>query len=274
MSVNASGLLHTDVPLDWWDDAFRLSVTVPRSKAWISKAQRPLKGSKLKDWHIKPSHLTKDFGEWTLGLILNSPGPGESITYLWDPPLTSLVTAAPGYTEQLVKTKSTSEPYFWPNVMLDGFIVKDKRLVASGGIGNFDPVYRGRWVKGRNLPTITRTLTYVSYQQPPDSLLKCSVPDEQEIIGDANGVPINIPPCLHPYVEMISSASSDAVLQDITPRTRRRYTGEKLIYQPTKHQRWITHISAIDAIEEGSLWKRVVTIRKAPFMPAPTYGVS
>ena len=271
---NHSGLTHSQVPIDWWPGGLRSAVIIPRSrltkKLTLTKADIGV--TKLRQWEGCPHHLREDFGQRIFGGYLNSPGPGQDMVLLFDPPLLGEVDAEPEtFVEELVDIETTEDEYSWPNILLDLRIILDN-VKADYQSQNRIPIDRSRWIDGVTRPTRTIKRIYASRTEPPKSKQASNRPWPTPIRGDFYGHPIRIPACLHPLVQLTSAYSDDAtVFKDVTPTVEIPGDGNAMRFAPTNHLRWITHISDNKATKDGGMWRRVEVTREAIPMPRINY---
>lgn len=267
---------HAFVPIEWWPGAFALSAIVRRSRVKLSLLRQltNLLGftaytwtlipgvTKYKDWALcDPKLVREGCGDWTFGKAINLEWANETMEFVWNPAIPRPPgTADDAFVEMLIKEEETSEEYSWPPICSDLQIYLDRRAAAQSGLG-IDlngAVPRGPWTDGQRVGSIVITREYVSATKPPRRYTRTNEPMPTSVRGDYYGQPVNLPPCLHPYFELESVASEDAVIFDCSPfNADTRGSANKLVYPATNHQAWVKHIFYNKTVNKDGLYHRV-----------------
>lgn len=274
-----AGALHSPVPLDWWPGKVRLSSIIRRSLVKLPTIEGLSQGvTKYREFVHRDEHKVKEgYGDYVFDELLNSPGEGESMLFLWSKPIAS--TEHPGqFIAQLVNEEEDMEEYSWPPICSDLRIILDKSGVKQTGF-TLDlraAVERGLWRNEQRVPCKVLRREYVASGRVPAKLLEFEVPMPTEIRGDYYGQPIRLPACLHPEVLLTSINSSDAVIHDLTPtRSGLRGMGDRMKLGATNFQTWDEHIFDKRLLNPGAKQVYRRWIEKTvfpPVMPPQSYA--
>lgn len=271
-----AGALHSPVPLDWWPGKVRLSSIIRRSLVKLSTLESLRQGiTKYREFAHRDEHKVKEgYGDYVFDELLNSPGPDESMIFLWSRAITA---EGAQFAQQLVNEEWDMEEYSWLPICSDLRVILDKSRVQQTGF-QLDlraAVERGLWRNEQRVPCKVLRREYVSSVRVPTDVLEFEVPMPTEIRGDFYGQPIRLPACLHPRVELTSINSSDAVIKDLTPsRSGLRGMGETMILGATNFQTWEEHVfenRLLNPDTKQVYRRRLVKTVFPPPMPPQTY---
>lgn len=266
-SPNRSGERSTPEPIEDWAGKHRLLSFVARDRVKKPMLDALTLTTKYKDWPLREVSLVEDYGDFVFGAVRNQPAPGDLITFVWNPPITN---GGSGFHETLLKEKWISEERTWPPILTDLAIIVGLAKAGGGDLNNI-PVDRGGWRDGTTEETDVLERIWVSNTDPPRSKIRKNPPRPNSIRGDYYGVPIRIPPCLHPLVVMESINSDSAVIYNCTPSRADVNQRARQTLRPTNHQTWRKHVYSNRVVErDGLFFRRELTAFPPPMNPITT----
>jgi hypothetical protein len=229
------------VPIPWWEGAFRLSVIVDRARVLYPDVSA-LPGTTLAEFKYAKTlpELIRVHGTWTFSEVLNGPGPGESMEFLWNPPRTEAQRLTP------FKDYYTSRVHPWPAVL------EDLQQVA----GTYTHVLRQFLRDSVSVGCRVRVQHYASDIPFTRRQVRTNEPIATSVQGDINGVAVSIGACLHPTVILQTSAGGGTVYDAIPSRNFPLANGTKR-YGATNHQRWKKHVFQVEVEEDKGLYQLV-----------------
>jgi hypothetical protein len=237
---NKNGQLHAPLPIEFWPGKMRLSAIVLRSRVTLANSGS-LPDTLYKDWELAETFLKKDFGEYVFGSIVNGPGPGATMQFIWNPPITVAERIVP------VRRYWTTSVHPWPAVVEDLQVVYDDQT----------PIMRRLYREAFTVSSDVEVTEYVSNTPFPRHQCATDEPVPGEIDVDIFGAKLTIPECLHPLVEVENIRSVNSKVIDLTPTRDRIRPSERRTIPATNHQTHKAHIFRNQVREVDGLFHRV-----------------
>lgn len=270
--ANREGERFTQEPIEDWVGNHRLVTFVDRARVTKRMLDALTLTTPYKNWELRDSALVAEYGDFVFGAIRNQAGPGDTMTFVWNPNIVFDANSNPvpdpsKHWETLLKEKWISEMIDWPPILTDLQVIIDQIKAGAGDINNL-PVDRGGWRDGLREESDVLERIYVSCTPPPRSKIRKNPPRPNSIRGDYYGVPIRIPACLHPLVVMESINSDAAVIYDCTPTRPNVNQRARQTLRPTNHTKWVKHVFSNTVTErEGLFFRRELTAFPPPMNP-------